>query len=43
MSQEGAIRMCEEGYEYWQVVEHYYTGAKVKRLDEDKIINGNKE
>jgi stage II sporulation protein D len=29
MSQEGAIRMCEEGYEYWEVIEHYFKGVKV--------------
>lgn len=42
LSQEGAIKMCEEGYEYWQVIEHYYNGAKIKRLDEEQIINTNK-
>ncbi|MDR0972160.1 MAG: SpoIID/LytB domain-containing protein [Bacteroidales bacterium] len=36
MSQQGAIIMCEQGYEYWQVIEFYYTGAKVKRVDEEK-------
>ncbi|MDO5759769.1 MAG: SpoIID/LytB domain-containing protein [Bacteroidota bacterium] len=30
LSQEGAAKMCEEGYEYWQVIEHYYTGVKIK-------------
>lgn len=29
MSQEGAIKMCEEGYEYWEVIEHYFKGVKV--------------
>lgn len=29
LSQEGAIKMCEDGYEYWQVIEHYFKGAKV--------------
>lgn len=41
LSQEGAINMCNQGYEYWQVIEHYYTGAKIKRLDEEQIINTN--
>ncbi len=39
MSQEGAINMCDQGYEYWQVLEFYYTGAKIKRIDEEKILN----
>ena len=39
MSQEGAINMCDQGYEYWQVLEFYYTGAKIKRLDAEKILN----
>lgn len=30
LSQEGAAKMCEEGYEYWQVIEHYYSGVKIK-------------
>lgn len=38
MSQEGAINMCDQGYEYWQVLEFYYSGSKIKRLDADKII-----
>lgn len=38
MSQEGAIRMCDEGFEYWQIIEFYYTGAKIKRIEEEKII-----
>ena len=29
MSQEGAIKMCEEGYESWEVIEHYFKGVKV--------------
>lgn len=29
MSQEGAIKMCEKGYEYWEVIEHYFKGVKV--------------
>ena len=33
MSQEGAIKMCEDGYEYWQVIEHYFKGATVKKMD----------
>lgn len=33
MSQEGAIRMCEDGYEYWQVIEHYFKGAKVVKQE----------
>lgn len=39
MSQEGAINMCDQGYEYWQVIEFYYTGAKIKRLDISEILN----
>ena len=39
MSQEGAINMCDQGYEYWQVIEFYYSGAKIKRLEIDKILN----
>lgn len=39
MSQEGAINMCDQGYEYWQVIEFYYTGAKIKRLDISEISN----
>ena len=42
LSQEGAINMCNQGYEYWQVIEHYFTGAIIKRLDEETIINTNK-
>lgn len=38
MSQEGAINMCDQGYEYWQVLEFYYKGSKIKRLDAEKII-----
>lgn len=38
MSQEGAINMCDQGYEYWQVLEFYYSGSKIKRLDAEKII-----
>ncbi len=30
LSQEGAAKMCDEGYEYWQVIEHYYYGVKIK-------------
>lgn len=41
LSQEGAIKMCDEGFEYWQVIEHYYTGAKIKRIDEDKLLGEN--
>lgn len=33
MSQEGAAKMCEDGYEYWQVIEHYYTGVKIKNIN----------
>lgn len=39
MSQEGAINMCDQGFEYWQVIEFYFTGSKVKRIETDKIIN----
>lgn len=39
MSQEGAINMCDQGYEYWQVIEFYYTGAKIKRFDISEILN----
>lgn len=42
LSQEGAINMCNQGYEYWQVIEHYYSGARIKRLDDDIIINTSK-
>lgn len=31
MSQEGAAKMCEEGYEYWQVIEHYFKDVKIKK------------
>lgn len=31
LSQEGAAKMCEEGYEYWQVLELYYSNIKIKR------------
>lgn len=34
MSQEGAINMCDEGYEYWEVIEHYYQDVKIKNLYE---------
>ena len=33
LSQEGAAKMCEEGYEYWQVIEFYYKGVKIKRTE----------
>lgn len=39
MSQEGAINMCDQGYEYWQVIEFYFSGSKVKRIEIDKILN----
>jgi len=39
MSQEGAIRMCDDGYDYRQVIEFYYTGAKVKQITDNAIIN----
>lgn len=42
LSQEGAINMCNQGYEYWQVIEHYYSGARIKRLNDDIIINTSK-
>ncbi|MBO6117284.1 MAG: SpoIID/LytB domain-containing protein [Bacteroidales bacterium] len=32
MSQEGAVNMCENGYEYWEVIEFYYQGVKIKNL-----------
>lgn len=35
MSQEGAIKMCEDGYEYWQVIEHYFKGAKVVKQESE--------
>jgi stage II sporulation protein D len=38
MSQEGAIQMCDEGYEYWQVIEFYYPSSKVIKVDEDKPL-----
>lgn len=34
LSQQGAINMCEQGYEYWQVVEFYYKGAKVVKRED---------
>lgn len=36
MSQEGAAKMCQEGYEYWQVIEFYYTGVKIIKIEENK-------
>lgn len=38
MSQEGAIGMCDQGYEYWQVIEFYFTGAKIKRIEGEKMV-----
>ncbi|MBR1626402.1 MAG: SpoIID/LytB domain-containing protein [Bacteroidales bacterium] len=35
MCQEGAANMCDEGYEYWEVIEFYYTGVKIKNLKTD--------
>ncbi|MDR0790316.1 MAG: SpoIID/LytB domain-containing protein [Bacteroidales bacterium] len=29
LSQEGAIIMCEQGFEYWEVIEHYFPQCKV--------------
>lgn len=34
LSQEGAARMCDEGYEYWEVIEHYYQGVKIINLND---------
>ncbi|MBQ7985052.1 MAG: SpoIID/LytB domain-containing protein, partial [Bacteroidales bacterium] len=36
MSQEGAVRMCNEGYEYWEVIEHYYKDVKIKNLNKQE-------
>ncbi len=33
MSQEGAIKMCEDGYEYFEVIEHYFKGARVVKQE----------
>lgn len=38
LSQEGAIQMSSEGYEYYEIIEYYYTGVKVKRMDQDAVI-----
>ena len=38
LSQEGAIKMCEDGYEYWQVIEHYFKGAKVIKQQKNPEI-----
>ncbi len=35
MSQEGAVNMCESGYEYWEVIEFYYKDVKIKNLNKD--------
>lgn len=32
MSQWGAQGMAEEGYEYYEILEHYYSGSKIKDL-----------
>lgn len=32
MSQYGALGMAKEGYNYKQVLEYYYTGAKIKKI-----------
>ena len=34
MSQEGAINMCDEDYDYMEVIEHYYQGVKIKKIDD---------
>lgn len=34
MSQEGAAQMCQEGYQYWEVIEHYYQSVSIKNLDD---------
>lgn len=38
LSQEGAIQMSSEGYEYYEIIEYYYTGVKVKKMDPDSIV-----
>lgn len=32
MSQEGAAKMCADGYEYWEVIEYYYQGVRIKSI-----------
>jgi stage II sporulation protein D len=34
LSQEGAIIMCDEGFEYWEVIEHYFPLCKVVKPQE---------
>ncbi|MDR1006486.1 MAG: SpoIID/LytB domain-containing protein [Bacteroidales bacterium] len=31
LSQEGAIIMCEQGFEYWEVIEHYFPSCRVMK------------
>ena len=35
MSQEGAAAMCDEGYEYWEVIDFYYKDVKIKNIKEE--------
>ncbi len=34
MSQEGAVEMCKQGYQYWEVIEFYYQGVNIKNLND---------
>ncbi len=34
MSQEGAINMCDQDYDYMEVIEHYYQGVRIKNLND---------
>lgn len=43
MSQEGAVNMCDEGYEYWEVIEHYYQGVKIINLNDNKSEDNTKK
>ncbi|MDR1846995.1 MAG: SpoIID/LytB domain-containing protein [Bacteroidales bacterium] len=36
LSQEGAINMCEQGYEYWEVIQHYFPSCAVVKEEDLK-------
>lgn len=38
LSQEGAIQMSSEGYDYYEIIEYYYTGVRVTKIDQDAVI-----
>ncbi|MDR1725834.1 MAG: SpoIID/LytB domain-containing protein [Bacteroidales bacterium] len=39
LSQEGAIQMSENGYEYWEILEHYFPSCTViKKTETDKLF-----